>query len=259
MDKEIVIIVNNENAAYSALKALKALDDEGSIELYASSVIAKDANGVATVKDTRQVHGPWGTALGLSTGALIGLIAGPVGVAIGAAIGGAAGLGGDLAYSGFAGEFVQGVSARLAPGKCAVCASIWEDWTVPVDAAVTSVGGEILRQSTEDVVIAQIRAEMQALKEEQAQHEAEIARASAEVKTKLEAKREEIRAKHTARRERLQKRAQELQAAWTAKIASIEAKVSSANAEAKARHEQHMEKLGRFAELQKQSFRELFS
>ena len=259
MDKEIVIVVPTETAAYEVVKALRALDDEGSIELYSSSVIEKRNDGVVGVKDSRDLRGPWGTALGFSTGALIGLLAGPVGLAVGAAVGGAAGLGGDIAYSGFQGDFVHDASSRLDAGSYAVCASIWEDWTEPLDAAVSPFSGTILRQTTQDVAVAQVRAEMQALKEEKAHLEAEIGRAKGDAKAKLVAKRDELAAKQKAQRERLEKRARDLQASWDAKIASVKEKAQSAKAEAKARHEQHVDKLGRFAALQKQSFHELFS
>ncbi len=257
MDKEIVIVVPTEDAAYRVVQALGALDDEGSIELYASAVVTKTAGGMINTKDTNR-RAPWGTALGLSTGALIGLLAGPVGAAVGAAIGGAAGLGGDLAYSGFAGDFVNDVSARLKPGTTAVCASIWEDWTVPVDVAVSPLGAIVFRQATDDVIVAQIRAEMKSIKEEQDHLEAEIANAKGEAKSKLELKRNELRAQQKAQREKLQKRAHKLQESWDAKIASIKEKAASAKADAKTRHQQHEEKLGRFVALQKQSFHELF-
>jgi len=250
--------VPTEQAAYEVVKALRALDDEGSIELYASTVVAKSADGTVHVKDSRSLP-PWGTALGLSTGALIGLLAGPVGVAVGAAVGGAAGLGGDLAYSGFAGDFVRDVSARMEPASTAVCASLWEDWPVPVDVAVSSYGATVFRQATDDVIVAQIRAEMQSLKEAEAHLEGEIAHAKGEVKAKLEAKRAELRAKQAAQRERLQTRARKLQESWDARITSIKKKGDAANAQAKMRHQQHVEKLDHFVGLQKQAFRELFA
>ena len=259
MDKTIVIIIPNELAAYEVRKALAALDDEGSIELYSAAVVSKGVDGTVEVKDRRHSDGPWGTALGLSTGALIGLIAGPVGAAVGAAVGGAAGLGGDLAYSGLQSDFVHEASVRLTPGAFAVCASIWEDWTEPVDAAVRPFQGLVLRQTTEDLVVAQIKAEMQSLEEEMAHLQAEIARSSDSTKAKLMAKREQLRAKQEAQRARLAERAEQMQVSWEAKIDSIKRKAQSAKAEAKARHEQHVEKLGRFAALQKRSFHELFA
>ena len=261
MDKEIVIVVPTETAAYETQKALKALDDEGSIELYSSTVIAKSTDGKLTTKakETRELPAPVGTALGLSTGALIGMLAGPVGAAVGAAAGGAVGLGGDVLYSGFAGDFVRDIVWRLKPGSYAVCASVWEDWTVPVDTVVAPLGGTIVRQSTDDIAMAQIRAAMQSLKEEQAHVESEIARAQGDLKAKLEAKRNELRAKQAAQRERLQKRANELQASWDARIANIKEKVSEAKADARTRHEQHKDKLASFAAKQKQAFQELFA
>jgi uncharacterized membrane protein len=258
MDREIVIVVPTEAQAYGVVKALEALDDEGSIELYSSTVVAKSAEGDVQIKDARDLRGPVGTALGLSAGALIGLLGGPVGAAMGAAIGGVAGLGGDLAYSGFSGDFVQEVSTQLRPGAYAVCVSVWEDWKVPIDAAVLPFGGAVFRQSTEDMIVTQIRGEMQALEDEQDHLDDEIARKTGEAKAKLEAKREELRSKQEARRERLQQRAQELQTDWDAKIASIKAKAASAKADARTRHQRHMEKLDRFAAEQKQSFKQLF-
>lgn len=259
MNKEIVIVVPTDTSAYQVMKALKDLDHEGSIELYSSTVVMKSDTGAMTIKEAHHLRGPWGTMLGLSTGALIGLLAGPVGAAVGAAIGGAAGLGGDLAYYGFAGDFINDVAARLKPGGHAVCASIWEDWTVPVDVAVAPFGAVVFRQATDDVIVAQIKADMQALKEEQAQVEAEIKRAAGEGKKKLEAKRNELQAKQAAQRDRLHKRADKLQESWNAELASINAKVNEAKAEAKARHQQHMDKLSRFTALQKESFHQLFA
>jgi uncharacterized membrane protein len=252
MDKEIVIVVPTEAAAYEVVRALKGLDDEGSIELYASTVVVKAANGAITINDEEDVRGPWGTALGLSTGALIGLLAGPVGSLAGAAIGGTAGLGGDLACSGFA--------SRLQPGAHAVVASVWEDWTVPVDVAVAPfAAGLVFRQSTDDVAAAQIRAAWEAVKEEEAHLDAEIAHATGEAKAKLEGQRNALRAKQAAQKERLNRRVAKLEESWDAKIASIKEKTAAAKTEAKVRHQKHTEKLSRFAAAQKASLHELFA
>ena len=259
MDKELVVIVPNEEAAYQIVRTLKALDDEGSIELYLANVITKTAAGVKRIEESRHIHPPLSAALGATSGALIGFLGGPVGAAIGAAIGGAVGLGGELAYTGIASDFVYDVAKRLPVGGCAVIASVWEDWTVPVDVAMQSYGGVVLRQTTDDVVIAQIRTDMQVLKEEEAHLESEIDKASGEAKAKLVAQRDALRAKQTAQRERLRARANKLEAEWNARIESIKQKNKVAKAEAKQRHELHAQKLAHFADLQKQSFRELFS
>jgi len=214
---------------------------------------------VKRIEESRHIHPPLTAALGATTGALIGFLGGPVGAAIGAAIGGAVGLGGDLAYTGIASDFVYDVAKRLPQGGCAVIASVWEDWSVPVDVAMTPYGGVVLRQTTDDVVIAQIRADMQMLKDEEAHLEAEIAKASGEAKAKLVAQRDALRAKQIAQRERLHARANKLEAEWNARIESIKQKNKAAKAEAKQRHELHVQKLARFADQQKESFRELFA
>lgn len=259
MDKELVIVVPTEAAAYEVVRSLKGLDDEGSIELYSATVVVKTATGSLTVKEKGHLREGWATVLGVSTGALIGLLAGPVGAAVGAAIGGAAGLGGDLAYSGFAGDFVQSVTAQLQPGGYAVVASVWEDWTVPVDVAVAPFAGAVFRQLTEDVVVAQIRSSWQTVKEEQQHIDAEILKATGDAKAKLEARRKELHAKQVAQKDRLNHRVTKLQEGWDAKIASIKEKAASSKADAKARHEMHVEKLSRFAATQKASFHDLFA
>src|SRR5690242_19221162 len=165
MDREIVFVVPTDAASYEVLTALKALDDEGSIELYSATIVTKGADGTVSVKDSKDFRGPWGTALGVSTGELIGLLAGPAGMAIGATFGGLIGLDADLAYSGFDGDFVRDVSAKLQPGMHAVCASVWEDWNVPIDVAVAPFEAVVFRQATDDVVVARIRADMKALEE----------------------------------------------------------------------------------------------
>ena len=76
MEKMIVTIFNTEAAAYDGVSALKALNDGGDITLYATAVLAKDADGKVSVKQTSGV-GVHGTAMGMLTGALIGLLAGP--------------------------------------------------------------------------------------------------------------------------------------------------------------------------------------
>jgi uncharacterized membrane protein len=259
MNKELVVIVSTEAAAYKVLTALQGLDAEGSLELYASTVIGRNTDGTIAVKDSRNQHAPWGTVVGASGGALIGLLAGPAGAAIGGAIGAVVGLGSDVSYSGFPGDFVFEVAGQLQPGTFAVIASVMEDWTMPVDAALAPFGATVLRQATDEVVTAQLAAEDQALKDEWAHFESEVASATGEAKAKLEAKREALRASQAAARQRMRTRAEALQGRWDARMSSIQGKVSGAKSDAKVRHQRHHDKLARFAEAQRRSFKDLFS
>jgi uncharacterized membrane protein len=96
MDKILVVVFDSESKAYEGSQALQELQNEGSINLYAKAVIARDADGKLTVKQTGDM-GPVGTAVGLLTGSLIGLLGGPVGVAIGVGMGTTGGMLYDLA------------------------------------------------------------------------------------------------------------------------------------------------------------------
>jgi uncharacterized membrane protein len=165
MDKMLVVVFPNESAAYEGNKALSALDQEGSIVLYASSVIAKDASGHVTTKQEAD-EGPLGTTVGLLTGTLIGMIAGPAGALAGAYVGTLGGGMFDLTRAGVAVDFVDEVAGSLKPGKVAVVAEINEEWVTPVDTRMEALGGEVLRRARTEVVDAQITSEQAAMKEE---------------------------------------------------------------------------------------------
>ena len=145
-DKMIVVIFDNEKKAYEGVKALKDLDAEGSITLYASAVIAKDASGKLTVKQEAD-QGPLGTGVGLLTGSLIGLLGGPVGVALGASAGTFGGMLYDFAKVGVGEDFLDEVGQHLQPGKVAVVAEIWEEWVMPVDTRMEAAGGVVFRRA----------------------------------------------------------------------------------------------------------------
>jgi len=100
-DKMIVVVFDNEKQAYAGFKALKDLHAEGTITLYASAVIAKDADGKVIVKEAAE-RGPLGTGVGLVAGSLLGLLGGPVGAAFGAYTGSLGGVLYDLAKPGSA-------------------------------------------------------------------------------------------------------------------------------------------------------------
>ncbi len=93
--------------------------------------------------------GPVGTAVGLLTGSLIGLIGGPVGVAVGATAGMYGGMLYDSAQLGIGEDFIAEVAEYLQPGKAAVVAEVWEEWTMPVDTRMEALGGVVFRRSRE--------------------------------------------------------------------------------------------------------------
>jgi len=78
MNKTLVAIFDNEEAAFGGLTALKELHRNGDITLYDSAVITK-----STLGETRIVKAPddapTGTFLGMFIGALVGALGGPIG------------------------------------------------------------------------------------------------------------------------------------------------------------------------------------
>ena len=86
MDRMLVVVFNTEAKAYEGKRALLTMENEGSISVYASAVIAKNADGTATVRTTDE-EVPLGTIVGTPLGSLIGLLGGPTGLAIGTAVG----------------------------------------------------------------------------------------------------------------------------------------------------------------------------
>ncbi|MEA3302072.1 MAG: hypothetical protein U9Q75_02250, partial [Pseudomonadota bacterium] len=60
-----VIVFDSEKSAYEGLSDMKELHKEGSISLYSTAVLAKDAEGVVEIKQATE-KGPVGTAIGMA-------------------------------------------------------------------------------------------------------------------------------------------------------------------------------------------------
>jgi len=145
MNKMMVIVFDDESGAFDGLTALKDLDRDGSITLYAQMVIKKNDKGEVTVKDEED-SGPIGTAIGMATGSLVGLLGGPVGLLLGAYGGAMGGMIFDMQNAGIDGDFVDSVSDALTVNKVAIVADIDEDWIVPIDSTMDDLGGLVLRK-----------------------------------------------------------------------------------------------------------------
>jgi len=235
-DKMIVVIFDDQKKAYEGIKALKDLHAEGSITLYASAVIAKEADGKLTVKQAAD-SGPLGTGVGLLTGSLIGLLGGPVGVAIGAGAGTVGGMLYDLGKLGVGEDYLGEVGQHLQAGKVAVVAEVGEEWVTPVDASMEAVGGVVFRRARGEVVDSQIERDAAALKEEVADLKAEHARARQERKAKLQTKITAAKAKLHATQDRAKAAGEATKREMEAKVKSLKDQVAKAQGDAKAKLE----------------------
>ncbi|MBV8425478.1 MAG: hypothetical protein JO349_09805 [Candidatus Eremiobacteraeota bacterium] len=161
MDNYIAVVFNSEDNASDALHELWRMDAEGDITVHGAAVVRRDSMGYMQVA-TKHTDPGVRTAIGIGAGALIGaLIAGPAGAAagakvgsaagIGAAAGGAVGLTADAVKSGEHEEAAYETALVVKPGQAAVIAEVSEDWTTPVDNAMTKLGGKVYRRQKGDV------------------------------------------------------------------------------------------------------------
>jgi len=233
MEKLIVVVINSETKAYEASQALKELDREGSISIYAEAVLQKNADGTVTFKESADDF-PIRTVGGTAIGSMIGLLGGPVGVGIGAVAGTLAGGFSDLYQAGVSAEFVDDVSATLKPGKFAVVADVSEEWVTPIDVAMEKLGAEtIFRSPKESVEAAQRAREIATLRAEIEQYKTEQAHAHAERKAKLQAKIDKLNAELDAKLEQAKLRSEQIKSETDAKVQALHNRATKAKADVK--------------------------
>ena len=231
MEKMLVVVFDNETKAYEGKKALMQLDAEGSISVYAYAVLAKHADGTATVKQGDD-SGPLGTLLGTSFGSLIGLLGGPVGLAIGATAGLAVGGATDLHNARIGDDFIDDVTKALTPNKVAVVAEIDEDWTTPVDTRMEAIGGTVFRRALSEVKHTIHDENVAAMKADLAQMKAEQAKAHADRKAKLNEKINQLDSKIQVQLQKAKDQRQAAERQAQAKVQVLKAKAAAAKAKA---------------------------
>jgi len=232
MEKMLVAVFDNEPQTYEGSRALKDLDTEGSITIYAESVIKKNADGTVSVM---QAEGdfPVRTVGGTAVGSLIGLLGGPVGLGIGAVAGALAGSIGDLYVAGVNADFLDDVSATLTPGKCAVVADVSEEWVTPVDSRMEAVGGVVFRSLKTTVEDDQRATDVAELKDEIAQLKAEHTKAQADRKAKLQARIDSVNAKIQEKLDQAKQRLEQIKGETDAKVQALQQKAAKAQGDAK--------------------------
>jgi uncharacterized membrane protein len=194
MERMLVVIFDNETKAYEGASALRQLEREGSLTVYAGAVVVKNADGTTTPKQIDDLE-PAGTLVGSSVGALIGLLGGPVGVAIGAASGLTLGALSDLSEARVGDDFVEEVAESLKPNTLAVIAEVEEDWVTPVDTRMEALGGVVIRRALWDVREQMRKERIAAMQADLAQLREETKSANAERKAKLQARVDRLQSK----------------------------------------------------------------
>jgi uncharacterized membrane protein len=227
MDRMLVVVFDSEDKAYQGKSALLDLDRDGSINVYGYAVVAKNADGKTSVKDTSN-SGPLGTLAGTSLGSLIGLLGGPAGVVAGATAGMFAGATADLNNVGVAGDFIDDVTKALTPGKVAVVAEIEENWVTPVNTRMTALGGNVYRRALSDVRRTAFNEDMAAMKADINQMKSELSQAEAKHKAMLQTDIERLQTKLSDAEQKAEDMSHAADRAAQAKLAALRNKGAEA-------------------------------
>jgi uncharacterized membrane protein len=234
MSKFIVVVFPDEAKAHEGERALKELHEDGSLTVYGTAVLTKDADGKVSTKQHVD-RGPLGAAVGALLGMLIGLIGGPGGAFIGFAGGAIAGGRIDVNHWEGATDFLEDVSRELTPGKSALAAEVDEEWVTPLDSRMEAIGGVVLREQRADTEAERIEQEAEARRADLARLDAENARASQEARARLKARADEARAKLKKTTGRAEAALDCLEKETSAKIATLQEQAAKASADTKER------------------------
>jgi uncharacterized membrane protein len=150
----LIAAFQEENGAEDALRKLKDAKKEGLIGIKNAAVLWKDDKGQLHFKETADMRGGKGMAVGGVIGGVVGLIFPPsilASAAVGAAVGG---LSAKLRDSGFSDKRLREVGDGLRPGTSALIAVIEHVWVREVEAQ--------LRENATDVVTEVVRADIAA-------------------------------------------------------------------------------------------------
>ncbi|MGB0042707.1 MAG: DUF1269 domain-containing protein [Terriglobales bacterium] len=227
MNRLLVAVFNEIGKAFEGRDALKSLDRDDSITLYAYAIITKNADGTSLVNEEHGA-GAVGSVLGSSLGSLIGLLGGPAGVAIGAIAGSVAGGTTDLDKARIGDDFVNEVTKQLTPGKSALAAEIDEDWTPWINLRMEELGGVVYRRDLSEAEHEANEEEIAAMKARLARMKAEHAQIRADHKAKLLEKINQLDTKIQQQLQRAKERHEITKTKDQAKVKVLEAKAAQA-------------------------------
>lgn len=110
----------------------------------------------------------------------------------------------DLTHLKVSQGFLTEVDQSLQPGKAAVVADVWEEYTLPVDTRMESLGGVVFRRTRKEVLSARIERNIGELKVNLAELETERDQAAGEARAKYQKKVEATRSKLQAAQDKVQ-------------------------------------------------------
>ena len=154
----IVAAFQDEKAAKGALKELKRARMAGLIKIENAAVLRKDKKGKLHIKETHDMGGGKGAALGGVGGAAVGLIAGTAlaaPVVVGALVGG---LVAKLRDSGFSNKRLEAMGEGLQPETSAIVAVVEHTWVAKVEEALAEAQAEVVTAEIQADIANQLEA-----------------------------------------------------------------------------------------------------
>ena len=227
MERMLVVVFDNEKRAFEGTSALRQLEVEDNISIYAGAVVVKHADGTVSVKQLDE-DVPIGTLTGTAVGSLIGLLGGPLGLAVGALSGMTFGAFYDIDTARVGEDFVDDVSKSLTPNKVAIIAEIDEEWTAPVDTRMEALGGVVFRRALWEVREKIHDEDVAAMKADREQFKSELSKAHADRKAKLQKKIDQLEARIEAQQKKTTERHEAFEARQKAKRAILKKNAAAA-------------------------------
>lgn len=169
MRKFIAVVFPTEAKAYDGFHALRQFHADGTITLYETVVIQREADGFITTKRTSETP-MRRTGIGALLGALVGMFGGPLGAFIGLTAGGTVGAMNEAVHWSVSDEYAEDIGKHMPPGSFAVLAELHEKRSGPIDARMAELGGKVLRETRRDFVADMIHKRAQTRRAEVEKH-----------------------------------------------------------------------------------------
>lgn len=191
----IAVSFEEDRNAYNALTVLKELDSQKRVGVQEAVVVVRGEDGQVVEKDRVESMFLPNTAGGGLIGLLIGIIGGPLGMLIGSASGVFIGSLFDLGDIDDTESALGAISSTVQVGRTSLLAVIDEQTPEVVDAAMSELGGTVLRRPVADVE-AELAAAEEAERKAKWEARKELARSHREHdKAAVDAKLDELKAK----------------------------------------------------------------
>ena len=225
-----------EHQAFDGLRCLAAMDQAGTISVYATAVIARDDESLMSVKKPVD-QGPLGGAVALLTGTLLGPLAGAAGLAVSASVGTLGRVLYDLARVGVDEDFLTEVGELLQPGNAAVLAEVWEERIADVDSRFAALGGSVVRRTRGEIIEGRVGRDVVALRDELVSLRKEFVQAAEEHRPGLEKKIDAATVKLRTSRDRVRRVLDAALKESEAKVAVLGTRVAKEHGAARAKLE----------------------